>query len=72
MAIELTHVPPRGHSRRIARLSAAIADAQSTYALKVALVTVLSLYTAFLLDLDHTYWALITIPLIVRPDGVPG
>ncbi|UOM35368.1 FUSC family protein [Acuticoccus sp. I52.16.1] len=69
MAIELTHVPPRGHSRRIARLSAAIADAQSTYALKVALVTVLSLYTAFLLDLDHTYWALITIPLIVRPDG---
>ncbi len=54
--------PPPDLGRRIAALPA-------TYGLKVALVAVLTLYIAFLFDLDHTYWSLITVPLIVRPDG---
>ncbi|RAI01932.1 hypothetical protein DLJ53_11110 [Acuticoccus sediminis] len=69
MSTSLTSAPPSGLSARLNRMQARIADAHATYAFKVALVTVLSLYAAFLLDLDHTYWALITIPLIVRPDG---
>ncbi|MDB6454825.1 FUSC family protein [Falsirhodobacter sp. 20TX0035] len=42
---------------------------QATYALKVALTVVLTLFVAFLFDLNHTYWALMTVPLIVRPEA---
>ncbi|WP_435171487.1 FUSC family protein [Falsirhodobacter sp. 1013] len=41
----------------------------ATYALKVALTVVLTLFVAFLFDLNHTYWALMTVPLIVRPEA---
>ncbi len=39
------------------------------YAAKVAAASLLALYAAFLLNLSHTYWALITIPFIVRPQA---
>lgn len=52
-----------------ATLSRRISALPATYALKVSLVAVLSLYIAFLFDLDHTFWAILTVPLIVRPDG---
>ncbi|WP_164876041.1 FUSC family protein [Falsirhodobacter deserti] len=42
---------------------------RAVYAFKVALTVVLSLFTAFLFDLNHTYWALMTVPLIVRPEA---
>ena len=50
-------------------LARRIAAAPLTYGLKVGLVAVVSLYVAFLFDLDHTQWALLSVPLIVRPDG---
>ncbi|MBJ3777007.1 FUSC family protein [Acuticoccus mangrovi] len=66
---ERAGAPSAGLGEWAARTGTRIADAHPTYALKVALITVLSLYVAFLLDLDHTFWALLTVPLIVRPDG---
>ncbi|WP_157956251.1 FUSC family protein [Acuticoccus yangtzensis] len=39
------------------------------YPLKVALAAVMSLYFAFLINLEHTFWALLTVPFIVRPDA---
>ncbi|MAU95162.1 MAG: hypothetical protein CMP81_04615 [Fulvimarina sp.] len=42
---------------------------QAVYALKVALATVLALAFSFMLDLQNTYWALMTIPLVARPDA---
>jgi uncharacterized membrane protein YccC len=42
---------------------------QAVYALKVSLAVTLTLAVAFLFDLQNTYWALMTIPLIVRPQA---
>ncbi|QUS34904.1 FUSC family protein [Falsirhodobacter algicola] len=42
---------------------------RAIYALKVALTVVLTLFVAFMFNLDHTYWALMTVPLIVRPEA---
>ncbi len=42
---------------------------QAIYAAKVAMATVLALAFAFMLDLQNTYWALLTIPLVARPDA---
>ncbi|MBP0617570.1 FUSC family protein [Jiella mangrovi] len=42
---------------------------QAIYAFKVALATVLALAFSFMLDLPNTYWALMTIPLVARPDA---
>lgn len=50
-------------------LAARIAASRYSYALKVALTVVLSLFIAFLFNLNHTYWALMTVPLIVRPES---
>lgn len=44
-----------------------LGEAPFVYPLKVALTAVLTLYAAFLLNLEHTFWALLTVPLIVRP-----
>ncbi|MCF3932116.1 FUSC family protein [Acuticoccus sp. M5D2P5] len=67
---ERRHAAPRtAPGAWLAATSARLAASPAIYASKVALVVVLSLYAAFLLDLDHTYWALITIPFIVQPDG---
>ncbi len=57
-------------SRRRRRAWAAALDPEAAiYAAKVAAASLLSLYAAFLLDLSHTYWALITVPFIVRPQA---
>jgi|GEM_PF-2779227 len=42
---------------------------RAIYAFKVALTVVLTLFIAFMFDLNHTYWALMTVPLIVRPES---
>lgn len=42
---------------------------RAVYAFKVALTVVLTLFIAFMFDLNHTYWALMTVPLIVRPES---
>lgn len=42
---------------------------QATYALKVALAAVLTLWIAFLFNLEETFWALLTLPLVVRPQS---
>ncbi|WP_102224439.1 FUSC family protein [Acidimangrovimonas sediminis] len=54
-------------SSAILRLPAAVSfdRAQAINALKVTLAIVLSLWVAFLFDLSHTYWALLTVPPIV-------
>lgn len=60
---------PRTLRQRWETFARDLPQARWVYPFKVALATVLSLYFAFLLNLDHTFWTLLTLPFIVRPDS---
>ncbi|TMV86240.1 FUSC family protein [Thioclava sp. BHET1] len=42
---------------------------RAIYALKVTAAVILTLAIAFLFNLDHTWWALVTIPTILQPQA---
>ncbi|MHA7776078.1 FUSC family protein [Roseibium sp. M-1] len=52
-----------------ARLPAWINAGRAIHAGNVALAAILTLSIAFIFDLQNTFWALLTVPLIVRPQS---
>ncbi|MDY8107998.1 FUSC family protein [Fulvimarina sp. 2208YS6-2-32] len=63
-----------GHASWEARLTHVLGAAgldgeQALYAFKVTTAAGLTMFLAFLIDLPYTYWALLTLPLVVTPQS---